>query len=334
MDYQGGGDNNNNAYGSGGGFNSGGGAGGDFGASQSPGGAGGGQRRNYDEQTCIPVTARMILASQPDLNDNTQLKLEDDRKLYHIKLVGAVRGVEQTSTAVVYQLEDGTGLVDVKQWLDETDCTALQELRAAAQQDHIYVKVVGQLKMYNGSKQILASSVRPVSTGNEIAHHFLEVVYSGEKYKNDSTIVQPTSPMMMTGNSSGAYGSVGGVGFGGSGPSGGGGRTPLMQQAGGGGSGDALRDSVLAFIQQNGGTYDNILLVVAVCCQFLLWKYRSHLLFPLLDSTEASEYGANVEECVKRLGHGSEAEVRQAIGNLESEGVIYSTVNQDNYKCA
>lgn len=273
MDYQGGGDNNNNnAYGSGGGFNSGGGAGGDFGASQSPGGGGGGgQRRNYDEQTCIPVTARMILASQPDLNDNTQLKLEDDRKLYHIKLVGAVRGVEQTSTAVVYQLEDGTGLVDVKQWLDETDCTALQELRAAAQQDHIYVKVVGQLKMYNGSKQILASSVRPVSTGNEIAHHFLEVVYSGEKYKNDSTIVQPTSPMMMTGNNnSGAYGSVGGVGFGGSGPSGGGGRTPLMQQAGGGGSGDALRDSVLAFIQQNGGTYDIMLLVVTVCCQFLL----------------------------------------------------------------
>ena len=251
MDYQGG--DNNNAYGGGGGFNNN--SGGDFGASQSPGGGGGGARRNYDEQTCIPVTARMILASQPDMSDNTQLKLEDDRKLYHIKLVGAVRGVEQTSTAVVYQLEDGTGLVDVKQWLDETDCTALQELREASQKDHIYVKVVGQLKMYNGTKQILASSVRPVNTGNELAHHFLEVVYSGEKYKHDSTIVQPTSPM-MTGTGAYGSGSVGGVGFGGSGS---GGRTPLMQQSGGGGSGDALRDTVLNFIQQNGGTIIDVM---------------------------------------------------------------------------
>ena len=39
-------------------------------------------------------------------------------------------------------------------------------------------------------------------------------------------------------------------------------------------------------------------------------------------------------ECAKRLGHGSEAQVRQAIDNLEAEGLIYSTVNQDNYKCA
>ena len=256
MDYQGGG--GSGGYGGGGGFNNNDG-GNNFGASTpSPGGGGGGgQRRNYDEQTCIPVTARMILASQPDVQDQTQLKLEDDRKLYHIKLVGAVRDVEQTSTSVVYNIEDGTGLVEVKQWLDETDCTALQEFREASQKDAIYVKVIGQVKLYNGAKQILASSVRPLNTGNEVTHHFLEVVYSGEKYKNASMIVQPSmmsSPMMMMGGgSSGAYGSAGGVGFGGSG-GGGGGRTPLMQQGGGGGSGDALRDAVMNYIQQHGGT--------------------------------------------------------------------------------
>lgn len=298
MDYQGGGGGDTNAYGGGGGggFSSGGGDA--YGAQSSQGAAGGGgAKRNYDDQSCIPVTARMILAAQTDLGDNTQLKLEDDRKLYHIKLVAAVRSVEITSTAVVYSLEDGTGSVDVKQWLDENDCTALQDLREqSTQQDkNIYVKVVGQLKMYNGTKQILATSVRPLSTGNELTHHFLEVVYSGEKYKNESTIVQPTSPsgMMMNNNSAG-------VGFGSGGGASGGSRTPLMQQ-GGGGSGDALRDSVLNFIKTNG---------------------------------EHSDTGANVVACVKSLGFGTESEIRSSIDSLEAEGMIYSTINQDNYKCA
>ena len=39
-------------------------------------------------------------------------------------------------------------------------------------------------------------------------------------------------------------------------------------------------------------------------------------------------------ECVKSVGNGNEMEIRQAIESLESEGMIYSTVNQDNYKCA
>ena len=264
MDYQGG-----DAYGGGGGgFNAGGGDA--YGAASSQGGGGGGQKRNYDEQTCIPVTARMILAAQADLGDNTQLKLEDDRKLYNVKLVGAVRSVETTSTAIEYQLEDGTGLIEVKQWLDEeNDCMAKQELKQAAQQEHIYVKVVGQLKTYNGAKHIQASTVRPLSTGNELTHHFLEVVYSGEKYKHDSTIVQPTSPMM--GVTSHTGGSVGGVGFGGSS----GGRTPLMQQGGGGGSGDTLRDSVLNFIKDQEGRFYYLLYFALEFC-FRLRKISCH----------------------------------------------------------
>jgi hypothetical protein len=50
-------------------------------------------------------------------------------KLYHVKLVGAVRSVEDFGTNVVYEVEDGTGLEEVKQWLDENDNSAIQEMR-------------------------------------------------------------------------------------------------------------------------------------------------------------------------------------------------------------
>lgn len=232
MDYQG------DYGGGGGGFDTGGDA---YGAASSQGGGGGGGRRNYDEQTVIPVTARMVLAAKHDETDANTLKLEDDRKLAHIKLVGAIRNVEEASTSVVYQVEDGTGLVEVKQWLDETDCTAAQEIRQSTMREHIYVKIIGQVKEYNQTRTVVASSVRPLTSGNQLAHHFLEVVYSGEKFKNTSSIVQPASPMDISGSN--------GVGFGGSS---GGMRAPVVQQ---GGSGDALRDSVFNFIKEAGGTF-------------------------------------------------------------------------------
>jgi replication factor A2 len=236
MDYQG--DMNAGGFGTGGDA---------YNVASSQGGAssGGGGRRNYDEQTVLPVTARMVLMARGDPGDSATLRLEDDRKIHRIKLVGAIRSIEEGSTNVVYQIEDGTGLVEVKQWLDDNDCMAQQELRQATNAEHIYVKIIGQVKEFNGTRTIMASSIRPLNTGNELAHHFLEVVYSGERYKNKSTIVQPGSPMMGISNTN----NMGGVGF-----SGGGMRTPMVAQ-GGGNSGDALKDTILAMIQNEGGTF-------------------------------------------------------------------------------
>lgn len=294
MDYQGG-----DAYGGGGGgFN----AGGDNAFSQNSqgGGGGGGQRRNYDEQTIIPVTARMILASQVDPSDAGMVKLEDDRNLHHVKLVGAIRSVEQNSTNYNYVIEDGTGIVEVKQWIDENGCTALQEQIAKAAENeggNQYVKILGKIKYYDSKMTIVADTVRVLTTGNELTHHFLEVVYSGEKFKNSATIVQPHSPMMSFNQNSGNMGS-GGVGFGGS--SGGRGRTPLQQQ-GGQSSGNATRDDVMRYIQHN---------------------------------SEINEMGANIDACIRSLPQHNESEIRAAIDYFQAEGMIYSTVNEDNFKSA
>jgi replication factor A2 len=135
-------------------------------------------------------------------------------------------------------VEDGTGLVEVKQWLDENDNSAIQEMRKETLQDNIYVRIVGTIKEYDGKKTIMADTVRPLTSGNQLAHHMLEVVYEAERGARKSNIVAPNASGMMQG-----------VGFGGGQQNRG---TPLAAASSGGGGEGGLRDSVLQYIQQQG----------------------------------------------------------------------------------
>lgn len=204
-------------------------------------GGGGRARRSYDEQTLQPVTIHMIQTAQSDADDDG-LQLPDGRKLHHVKIVAAVRSFENFSTNCVYGVEDGTGLIEVKQWLDNVqDCRAVQELRESCSRENIYLSCTGQIKDYDGKKMITADAVRPVANGNELTYHMLEVVYEAEKAKRQNSYVSPTAGMM-------------GVGF--SGNAG----TPLQQQqqlqqsssVGGGG----VKDAVLNFVKTEGEKTD------------------------------------------------------------------------------
>jgi hypothetical protein len=44
-----------------------------------------------------------------------------------------------------------------------------------------YICVIGEVEDYYGIHKIIIFDVQPVSSGNEVTHHFLEVAYSFEK---------------------------------------------------------------------------------------------------------------------------------------------------------
>lgn len=300
MDYQadtGGGGGGGNAtagspFGGGGGYQG--------GSSQGGGGGGGKARKAYDEQTLIPVTARMIqqTTSTTNAEGTGSLALTDGRELYQVKLVGAVRAVESQSTNINFEIEDGTGLVEVKQWLDDNDCQAVAEMREQCLKENIYVKMVGQVKDYDGKKTLVAYSVRPLNSSNELTHHMLEVVYSQESAKRADSIVTPNA---IHSNAMGGSSTSAGVGFGASSGSSG---NQLQAASGGGGGQDDVQSAVSEYVRVEG---------------------------------ERIEVGANVQSCIDSLTKGgryNESQIRQAIDHLASEGHIYSTINEENYKFA
>ena len=269
MDYQGGG---------GGGF--------DGGVSSPPGSSGGGggggrARRSYDEQTIQPLTIRMALSARDPTGEGAEI---DGRKLYHVKIVGAVRSVTPNSSNVVYDIEDGTGLIKVKQWLDEqNECARMAELREQACKENIYVKVVGQIKDYDGQSMLLADSIRPLSTGNELSHHMLDVVYSGEQAKRKNEYVAP-QPMMMNG----------GVGFNSSSP---------MVASNSNATGDQLQDAVLNFFKEQSAESE-VGANVQVAIQYLGGQYSEGQLRNAIEalSAEGTLYSTIDEEHYKYAG--------------------------------
>ena len=131
--------------------------------------------------TIIPVTVLMI--HQVKKNNKDALVLQDGHQLKCVYLVGAIRDVVKSRAAYVVGVEDGSGLISVKVWINNLGKTEREQLAVTLEKNHQYVRVFGEVKDLEGEKIINASAVRPVTTGNMITHHMLNVVYRGENAK-------------------------------------------------------------------------------------------------------------------------------------------------------
>jgi hypothetical protein len=129
------------------------------------------------EHTLIPVTVKMIHYA---VRDCERFVLKDGQPFHMVKLVGAVRNFHVHDKHVQINLQDGTGLLRVIFWRKHKECTAQRHLIDKCNGNH-YIRVIGEVADYYGVHEKIAFDIRPVSSGNEVTHHFLEVAYSYEK---------------------------------------------------------------------------------------------------------------------------------------------------------
>ncbi|KAI7969157.1 hypothetical protein EIK77_006062 [Talaromyces pinophilus] len=98
--------------------------------------------------------------------------------------IGQVRNISTQSTNITYKLDDGTGEIEAKQWVDSTTARIEDDMDVDGQgvkhstrkkvELNGFVKVFGKLKVFGNKRFLGAHNVRPVSDLNEIHVHFLE----------------------------------------------------------------------------------------------------------------------------------------------------------------
>jgi replication factor A2 len=86
--------------------------------------------------------------------------------------VGQVRNISVQATNILYKFDDGTGTIEVKQWINTEEPT--DSLKVS---ENSYARVWGKLESFNDKKYVSCRIVRPVEDLNETSYHFLEAAY-------------------------------------------------------------------------------------------------------------------------------------------------------------
>ena len=74
-------------------------------------------------------------------------------------------------------MEDGTGLIEVREWIPKEDTEYMAQKRAS-RREGMYIKIVGSLKTFNDKKHVVGHNIHAIEDFNEITHHFLEAIHA------------------------------------------------------------------------------------------------------------------------------------------------------------
>lgn len=86
-----------------------------------------------------------------------------------------------TATNVMYEIGDGTGYIETRQWLDSE---ADEQGKTAGIAQDKYVSVIGTLKKFNDKLHVSAQQIRPVENPDEVYNHLLKALAVSLSYRN------------------------------------------------------------------------------------------------------------------------------------------------------
>jgi len=175
-------------FGGGGGFVA---DGGDFGSQASQKSPNTVKKR--DAQTLVPVTIRQL--NTAEIRD-TKFKI-DGKEVSQITLIGVILSVEVQNTNINYMIDDGTGKINVRVYIDTEDDTQKQ----SQWRENMYVRVIGNLRVFQNGPSVVGFTLIPMADFNELTFHFLECIHthcvntqgpaSSSPTKSAATLAQP-----------------------------------------------------------------------------------------------------------------------------------------------
>ncbi|KAK4146761.1 uncharacterized protein C8A04DRAFT_25329 [Dichotomopilus funicola] len=155
-------------YGSQGGDNAGG-----FSLGSQPGGSQGGSgnnKRNFADDTLRPLTVKQIVDIK-DRYPGGEIVI-DGQAVTQLTLVGQVRSVNSQNTHILYHIDDGTGMMDIKRWVELSNQDNITRFAPDT-----YVRIYGNIQTYEGKRLVTAHYMRAIEDFNEVNYHLLEATY-------------------------------------------------------------------------------------------------------------------------------------------------------------
>lgn len=103
-----------------------------------------------------------------------------NRSRQQLTFVGQIRNISTQTTNITYKLDDGTGTVEVKQWIDADAASDISDPTSASKpklEVNEWARVWGRLKAFNDRRHVGAHVIRPIENKMDISYHLLEATY-------------------------------------------------------------------------------------------------------------------------------------------------------------
>ncbi|KAI9829865.1 MAG: hypothetical protein M1819_005963 [Sarea resinae] len=141
------------------------------GSQDSPGGS---SSKKFGKDSLRPVTIKQVLEAQlphPDAEG-----VVDGTEITQVTFIGQIRNISTQTTNITYKMDDGTGTIEVKQWIDSDAISSMDTSEEAKPKlvENSYARVFGKMKEFNNKRHVGAHIVRPITDFNEIQYHLLE----------------------------------------------------------------------------------------------------------------------------------------------------------------
>ncbi|RZC71108.1 hypothetical protein C5167_034329 [Papaver somniferum] len=160
--------------------------------------------KNREASGLLPLTIKQISDSYNASEDKANFVV-DGVDVNNITLVGMVFNKAERVTEVAFTIDDGTGRINCNRWVHESiDSKEMEQIN-----DGEYAEIHGNLKGFQGKKQFVAFSVRPVTDFNQVAYHFIECMYvhcqNSKSQGQGSNPAQPQTTSAAITNGSSSY---------------------------------------------------------------------------------------------------------------------------------
>jgi len=126
-------------------------------------------------QPLLPVTIRQILNAQQITPESDDFLL-NGQPLNQVSIVGQIVNVNPLATNLNYQVDDSTGTIDVRIWVDQEGMDYAHTVKDQWNQG-VYVRIIGSLRSFQGKRSVVALPFILIEDFNELTHHLLEVIH-------------------------------------------------------------------------------------------------------------------------------------------------------------
>lgn len=131
--------------------------------------------KGYSKDSLRPVTIKQLVdATHP--HPDADFKV-DSVDVTQITFIGQIRNISVQATNITYKLDDGTGLIEIKKWVDQDRAEGEGGQAGSPYVTDQYLRVYGRLKEFSGKRHVGAHSIRQITDFNEITFHLLEAAF-------------------------------------------------------------------------------------------------------------------------------------------------------------